>query len=559
MAKLKDLQVEKYKIMSFRRSIIFIFVLLSFSGLSSRVFSQQDTSTVSNFQTQSDTTAVATNAPAVQPSPQAGNTQFGMQTVLEMTERGGKIGYLIIVVLIVGVFFLILEFIRRNYDKKHADEIVKLKFKELAIEQIEQKVIDTAKTNSISGLLFKLVQIYRETGSSERFNDEIIKYKQGLQEKFDTFKNRMWFISDSEGALGLLGTVWGMYTTFMGGLMDPQSIIAGMGVALVTTLYGLIASLIINLFTTEIIAMFNKNLDALTEKSHEFQLKIIEEEMKRQKEELTRPIYVMPDTTRMPQPVSAPVAEKSGDGKKPVSTVTEDEGELPTKTRGKRQSSVFPQKLMILSGENQSGTVGTALKPLVVRVTDEINNPLASRQVIFKIMSGNATLSDGKTEFVCETDIQGQASSGLKLGTKVTKVVVAAQVVGKDGQWLECYFNAVANAGDAANLEYVSGNFQNAPVRSTVRQPLTVKVTDAYGNPIKDYKTAFKIESGDGRFPGNKDSLFEGLTDADGILSVAYILGDSPGINVISINAKGLNVAVEKFQLFAQPRGNSEL
>ncbi len=65
----------------------------------------------------------------------------------------------------------------------------------------------------------------------------------------------MWFISDSEGALGLLGTVWGMYTTFMGGIMQPQYIIGGMGVALVTTLYGLIASLIINLFTTEIIAM----------------------------------------------------------------------------------------------------------------------------------------------------------------------------------------------------------------------------------------------------------------------------------------------------------------
>lgn len=546
--------------MLYRRIVLFIFVLLSFSGISSWVIPQQDTSSVNNFQAQPDTTTADINTPEAQTEQPQSSPQFGMQTIMEMTKKGGGIGYLIIVVLIVGIFFLILEYLRRSHDKKHADEIVKLRFKDLAIEQIEQKVISTAQSNSISGLLFKLVQIYRETGSSERFNDEIVKYKQSLQEKFDTFKNRMWFISDSEGALGLLGTVWGMYTTFMGGIMQPQYIIGGMGVALVTTLYGLIASLIINLFTTEIIAMFNKNLDALTEKSHEFQLKVIEEEMKKQKEELTRPIYVMSDTTRAPQPAPTATAEGPSDGKRPVSVPEADEEiEPPVKTRGKRQTGIYPQKLAVASGDNQSGFVGTALKPLMVKVCDEINNPLASRQVIFKVMSGFATLSDGKTEFICETDIEGQASSGLKLGSKVSKVLVAAQVAGKDGQWLECYFNAVANPGEAANLEYVSGNFQNAPVRSTVRQPLTVKVTDAYGNPIKDYKTSFKIESGDGRFPGNRDSLFEGLTDADGILSVAYILGDAPGVNVISINAKGLNAALDKFQLFAQPRGNSDL
>ena len=72
-----------------------------------------------------------------------------------------------------------------------------------------------------------------------------------------------------------------------------------------------------------------------------------------------------------------------------------------------------PTALSTVSGDNQTGTVGTALaNPFVVRVTDANDDPVAAVSVTFTVTAGSGTL----TATQVNTDAQGLASSTLTLG-----------------------------------------------------------------------------------------------------------------------------------------------
>ena len=79
----------------------------------------------------------------------------------------------------------------------------------------------------------------------------------------------MGFISDTAGALGVLGTVWGIFETFHGGKLDGPTILQGMSVSLVTTLVGLVISLVLNAGATSVFSLFNKQLSLLASRAEE--------------------------------------------------------------------------------------------------------------------------------------------------------------------------------------------------------------------------------------------------------------------------------------------------
>ena len=72
-----------------------------------------------------------------------------------------------------------------------------------------------------------------------------------------------------------------------------------------------------------------------------------------------------------------------------------------------------PTTLSLVSGDNQTGTVGTALaNPFVVKVTDANGDPVAGVAVTFAVTAGSGAV----TATQVDTDAQGLASSTLTLG-----------------------------------------------------------------------------------------------------------------------------------------------
>src|SRR6185312_12547525 len=82
---------------------------------------------------------------------------------------------------------------------------------------------------------------------------------------------------------------------------------------------------------------------------------------------------------------------------------------------------------------------------------------------------------------------------------------------------------ATATAGAAANVAVVSGNDQTATAGSTLSSALSVKVTDAFGNPVANAPVQWSDDAG-GTF-----SSATTLTDANGVATVIYTLGSSTG------------------------------
>lgn len=109
------------------------------------------------------------------------------------------------------------------------------------------------------------------------FHAEVDLVAKVREERFASFRSWMIFFSDTAGAFGLLGTVWGMYQVFYfsGGVLDTQTTLVGMGTALVTTLVGIGISVVINLFATTLEAMFKRQLEQMYNKADDLRFHFV--------------------------------------------------------------------------------------------------------------------------------------------------------------------------------------------------------------------------------------------------------------------------------------------
>jgi biopolymer transport protein ExbB/TolQ len=130
--------------------------------------------------------------------------------------------------------------------------------------------IDRVPNTRLAKLIASLITLHSSTGSLESIQDEIDLFIQNRQERFISFRTRLDFLSDSAGALGLLGTVWGIFNAFESRDWRPENILPDIGFALVTTFIGIIASLLLNLLSTEVFNYFNRKIALLQLKVDEF-------------------------------------------------------------------------------------------------------------------------------------------------------------------------------------------------------------------------------------------------------------------------------------------------
>ena len=129
--------------------------------------------------------------------------------------------------------------------------------------------IQKERPNRAGRLLQQMVTTFNKTNRAEPISSDVTQFVSGEREAFETFNRVLGFLSDSAGALGLLGTVWGIFETFHGGKLDGPTILMGMSISLVTTLVGLLISLGLNFGGTTIFAIFNRHVNTLLTRAEE--------------------------------------------------------------------------------------------------------------------------------------------------------------------------------------------------------------------------------------------------------------------------------------------------
>ena len=185
-----------------------------------------------------------------------------------------------------------------------------------------------------------------------------------------------------------------------------------------------------------------------------------------------------------------------------------------------------PSKIATISGNEQSGIVGTRLsKPFELQVKDSNGNPVSGATVVWKVVEGNGSFPAGSTV----TNSSGLTTNTMTLGVytswnKATATTsTGAQVnVGANG-----------TPGPATSIAPYYGNNQTAIVGSTLPSHLAVICKDKYGNTSAEAQVDWAVTSGGGSVP-----YYESPT-VTGVAIKSMTLGKVPGVNEVKASIDG--------------------
>ncbi len=195
------------------------------------------------------------------------------------------------------------------------------------------------------------------------------------------------------------------------------------------------------------------------------------------------------------------------------------------------------EKLVLAGGGTQLGVVGTRLSsPVVVRVLDARDQPVADVAVGFAVATGGGSVSPGQVR----TDRDGRAEAVWTLGSAAGEQKLS--VSGAGGSMVVAA--TAAASATATVLQKQSGDGFTAPPRSDL--PLSVRAVDGSGNPVAGVAVTWAVEGG-GSF-----SAASALTGADGSATARWALGDA-GAQRATVTVPGAPAAVFEATLTLAP------
>jgi hypothetical protein len=191
---------------------------------------------------------------------------------------------------------------------------------------------------------------------------------------------------------------------------------------------------------------------------------------------------------------------------------------------------VTPATITAASTDTVRGVAGqAAATKLTVTVKNKAGEPVDTALVTFAVTSGGGSINPTSLR----TDATGQASVTWTLGQTAGVQTATATA----GTLAPVTFVATASAGAAANITKVAGDAQSAPINTTVAVAPSVKITDAFGNPIVGQVVNFTVGSGGGLANGGTVN-----TNAQGIATItSWRLGSTVGTNTLVATAGNLS------------------
>ena len=183
-----------------------------------------------------------------------------------------------------------------------------------------------------------------------------------------------------------------------------------------------------------------------------------------------------------------------------------------------------PQLITIISGNVQVNTVARALPtPLVLNVKDQFGHNVSGAKVTWTPAANSGTVQVA----VDTTAADGSASALWTLGTLAINQSVTASVVGLT----PIVFTATAKADTVAFVALLTGGGQAGAVGSQLPTPITIKVTDPFGNAVANAPVNF-VDSLAG---GGSVTVRSGNTAADGTASTLWTLGNRAGLQLLRV------------------------
>jgi Glucodextranase, domain B len=221
-----------------------------------------------------------------------------------------------------------------------------------------------------------------------------------------------------------------------------------------------------------------------------------------------------------------------------TATATDRSGNSATTSITVLRQPVTTPSLTIVSGNNQSGVIGTQLPaPLVAKLTDATGQGVANAMVVFRVTGADGLVSAGgpfMSSVTATTDANGQAQANYQLGTRAgagNNMVEASAT----GIATTAVFTASANLGNAAQIIVDTGNDQSGAVGQALPLPFVVVVVDQGYNRMGGVPVTFTVTQGGGNINGQSSVTMN--TDSDGRALAVLTLGPADGISNNQVTA----------------------
>jgi Bacterial Ig-like domain (group 1) len=187
-------------------------------------------------------------------------------------------------------------------------------------------------------------------------------------------------------------------------------------------------------------------------------------------------------------------------------------------------------KMVRGGGDDQSTEVGKRLAdPLVVRVTDAFDNPVAGVSVEWAAEEGSLDPASS----VSGSDGLAQTSWTLGPATGSQSATASSGELGGS----PVRFTATGHAGGADDLERVSGDHQSARPGTALENPLVVELLDEAGNAVPNRAVTWVVATG-----GGSADPVTSTTDTEGRASTHWTLGPEEGRNTLNAVVSGVGV-----------------
>lgn len=465
---------------------------------------------------------------------------FAIGDFWSLTQQAGPLRWPIFFVLAFGliqVFAKLWELLR---DRSVSAALRKVDYSTMSLRELAT-LISRQESSMLASVQATMINVFQTRPSEGMLHDEITNFVQFQQDQFDVFRKRMEFLSDTAGALGLMGTVWGMFTVFFQGTAEQDVILRGMGIALITTLLGLVVSIILNFSATELSTFFNKRLERVSTKSDELRFRLME---------------LAPETRGAASAATSGSTTEVDDGERPASSTSSQEQRRTTGRSvgaGNGAGSAADQPGTGASGwryvefEDEGRTVpaGETVE-LGVVVKNGSDAPAPGVPVFVKISNGDAVLADGGRALRESSDESGRVAVECRAPERVGAFTLEASLPDHPGS--PTLLKVAVEPGQPERISK-EGNNQAAVAGSRLPMPLGVRVHDRFGNPVRDLPVGFKVVEGDGKL-GVGQTERRVTTDASGLAATPFIVSSAAGHNVVSASVDGAGSKVE-FVAFA--------
>ncbi len=187
-----------------------------------------------------------------------------VSSLLVVFSQAGGFQWPLLGILMAGLLVLAVRFMHSFFDRRAARSLKCLSLKEIQSDDLS-RVLAASEDSLYARILEGMLELWQAGAPADAIGQEARSLVDTARAAYRRTERVVGFLSSTAGGLGLLGTLTGIYILFSAGTRDAETIFAGIAVAIVSTLLGVVVTIVLELLEALLHAWASRHVEAADE------------------------------------------------------------------------------------------------------------------------------------------------------------------------------------------------------------------------------------------------------------------------------------------------------